>query len=326
MRRWCALALTRLGEGAPRTLDLLEDPDATWRRLAALALAENGDARGAATLVAWWQSEPPGYQRARELLAAFAEIRAKDAVPALLRSLDDVRLRPYIAETLAAIGQPSARAPLAEWWAAERYQNARVALGEALVRLRAKSELVGPLVRFLGTPDPLPNGLDLAERAGVLNQIGGLSNEQLAKVRSLASQGTQAKFVVPRGGNGSGRRMLVRAHVDDGRPGHVRVGARLPAIELPSGPSTRPAALRNDEGEGVEIDPRHALTLEFTEGAPTESYATLPPELSTATSEVRLVIVATPNVTIDAMAVVPLADELPPPPPAPWTAGAPTPH
>jgi len=325
VRRWCALALTRLGEGAPRTLDLLDDPELSWQRLAALALAENGDARGAATLVAWWSSEPPAYLRARELLAAFAEIRAKEAAPVLLRSLDDVRLRPYIAETLAAIGQPSARAPLAERWATERYQNARVALGGALVRLGAKSELVGPLVRFLGTPDALPNGLELAKRAGVLSQVGGLSSEQVAKVASRAAQGTVAQFVVPKGGNGTGRRILVRAHVDDGHPGHVRVGARLATIdELAKPESTRPAGWGNaGEADPAELDPRHAITLDFTEGAPTESYATLPPELSGAATELRLVVLASPNVTIEAMAVVPLADELPAPPPAPWTASTP---
>jgi HEAT repeat protein len=166
VRRFCAVALTRLGEGAPRTMELVEDPDAAWRRLAALALAENGDPRGAAVLVEWWQAEPPPFARARELLAAFGQIRSKEAAAPLLRSLDDVRLRPYIAETLASIGQSSARGPLAERWSSERYQNARVALGNALLRLGAKRELSAPLVRFLGTPDPCLEGSTwLAARA-----------------------------------------------------------------------------------------------------------------------------------------------------------------
>ncbi|HKQ69614.1 MAG TPA: sulfatase-like hydrolase/transferase, partial [Polyangiaceae bacterium] len=143
VRRWCALALTRLGEGAPRSIELLDDPDVAWRRLAALALAENGDARGSEVLVSWWQTATLPYPRAREVLSAFAQIRPKEAASILSLSLGDVRLRPYVAETLAAIGQSSSRGPLAERLAAERYQTARVALAEALLRLGAKNELVG---------------------------------------------------------------------------------------------------------------------------------------------------------------------------------------
>jgi arylsulfatase A-like enzyme len=320
VRRWCALALTRLGEGAPRTTDLLDDADVAWRRLAALALAENGDSRGSATLVAWWQSQPPPpYLRAREVLDAFAQIRSKEAAPALIRSLDDVRLRPYIAETLAAIGLPSARAPLVERLSTERYQNARVATAEALVRLGAKSELVDPLVRFLGTPDPLPNGLELARRAGILGQIGGPSSEEFLKVRMRASQGVLAKFVVPRGGNGTGRRIFVRGHVNDGRPGFVRVGLRLAGLETVVRRTAPAAGSGEGAGELVELDPRGAVTLEFQPGAAAEAFATLPAEMGNTTPEIRLVVLSSPNVIIDAMAVVPLSNELAPPPPEPWS-------
>ena len=47
VRRWCALALTRLGQGAPLVYELVDDPELRWRRFAALALAEAGDKRGA---------------------------------------------------------------------------------------------------------------------------------------------------------------------------------------------------------------------------------------------------------------------------------------
>ena len=115
VRRWSALALTRLGEGAPRVRELLTDPDLRWRRLAALALAESGDDRGVDTLVAWWRAAYPGkpqptpdnpdpkpavpvpipFERAREIAAALGKIRAKGAVVPLLSSLGDVRLRPH---------------------------------------------------------------------------------------------------------------------------------------------------------------------------------------------------------------------------------------
>ena len=197
VRRWCALALTRLGRrGARAPSSLLEDPD---HILAEVGCARSrGERRRAWRQYAgrWWQSETPSYQRARDVLAALAQIHAKDAAPVLVRSLDDVRLRPYVAETLAAIGQPSARAPLAERWATERYQNSRVAIGEALVKLGAKYELVDPLVRFLGTPDPLPNGLNLALRAGILQRVGGLSDDKLVLLRSQAARGVLVKVIV----------------------------------------------------------------------------------------------------------------------------------
>jgi arylsulfatase A-like enzyme len=324
VRRFAALALTRLGEGAPRTVEMLEDPDPTWRRLAALALAENGDPRGGAALVAWWQTDPPPFSRAREVLAALGQIRAKDAAPALIHSLDDVRLRPYVAEALGAIGQPLARGPLAERWANERYQNARQAIGEALVRLGAKHELVAPLVRFLGTPDPLPGGLDLARRAGVLDQVGGPSAEQLARVRAHASDGVPIKVTLPRGGNGAGWRILVRAHATDGRAGQVRVGAPLDAIE-----PVRQKTVRTGEGQGegtrgaglpAELDPHDAVTFDIgAAGDVVEAFAALPARLARREAgETHLVVAASSAVTVEALAVVPLSDELPPPPPEPW--------
>jgi hypothetical protein len=324
VRRYCALGLTRLGEGAPRTVELLDDPDPSWRRLAALALAENGDARAGPVLVAWWQTEVPAFARAREVLAAFAQIRSKEAAPALIRSLDDVRLRPYVAEALAAIGQPSARAPLAEHWAAERYQNARQALGEALVRLGAKQELVVPLVRFLGTPDPLPGGLDLARRAGVLDRVGGASTDQLARLRASATEGVELRLAVPRGGNGSGMRILVRARATEGRPGYVRAGAPLAGFEPVRQRTGGAGGAR--VGTSVELDPRDAVKLDIgptPDGTATEAFAVLPERLARLEGgELRLVIVASPQVSLEALAVVPLSDELPPPPPEPWE----TPH
>jgi len=167
VRKFAALALTRLGQAAPLTLDVLSDPDVTWRRRAALALAESGDARGGPLLIEWWlHGGADDHGRAVEILAALARIRSKDAVYPLVHSLGDVRLRPRIAETLAAIGDSAARGPLAAALGAERFQTARVAIADALAALGAKEELARPLVRFLGVPDPLPGGLGYANPRG----------------------------------------------------------------------------------------------------------------------------------------------------------------
>jgi hypothetical protein len=287
VKRFCALALTRLGEGAPRTFDLVDDADVNWRRLAALALAENGDGRAASELVQWWQSGPPPFVRARELVAAIAVVRPKEAVLPLAASLHDVRLRPYIAQALAAIGSPLGRAPLARAFGEERYQNTRGVLAEALVHLGAKYELVVPLVRFLGTPDPLSNGLDLAVRAGIIAQVGGPTSTKTDPLRDLSDE-REISLLVPKGGNGTGVRLIARAHTTDGLAGQLRL-ARTP------------------------------VAIDFAAGPTAERYVTLPAGVGAPGQIVRLALEATSNLAIEALAAVPLSDELSPPPPEPWT-------
>src|SRR5690606_16163325 len=145
------------------------------RRLAALAFAEAGDARGEGTLIEWWRSDPVDFSRRRELLGAFAKLRSRAAISALLERLDDVRLRPHIARALAEIGDPAARPVLESALSGERSHEAGAALLEASIALGGGPELVAPLVRLFGVPDPLPNALEAAVRAGILAQVGGPS-------------------------------------------------------------------------------------------------------------------------------------------------------
>ena len=68
VRRYSALALTRLGEGAPLTFELEKSSDLAVRRLAALVLAEIGDPRGEKTLIGWWLDPAPrDFERSREI-------------------------------------------------------------------------------------------------------------------------------------------------------------------------------------------------------------------------------------------------------------------
>ena len=330
VKRWSALALTRLGEGAPRARDLLEDPEPRWRRLAALALAEAGDDRGADTLIAWWRegfpakekgaaAPPPSkapipFERAREIAAALGKIKARAAVGPLLSALGDVRLRPYVAQALAAIGEEAARPALAEQLEKERYQVARVALAAALVKLGGGPELRLPLVRFLGTPDPLPGGLGFALDAGVLELIGGPREKDRWRLKRFATSGIAVGMVVPKGGNGAGLRVLCRARTTDGHPGEIRVGLR-------AGPP--PAKTDHDSlvpADAPALDTARTSTLVIAAGdAPTEAFATLPRTVPVRPGEFGdFVVYATQNVEVAACAVVPLSDELPPPPPEPW--------
>jgi arylsulfatase A-like enzyme len=343
VRRWSALALTRLGEGAPRTRELLEDRDIAWRRLAALALAEAGDDRGEAILIAWWREafdrkenkNTKGaerrvlpFERAREIAAALAHIRSKDAVPALLEGLDDVRLRPHLAEALAAIGSDAARPALAKQLAGERYQTARIAIAEALMKLGAGPELRDPLVWLLGTPDPLPGGVGIALAADLLEHVGGPRASALTKLRRFARSGVAVAMVVPKpvtpkgappsvAASPPGIRVLCRARSLDGRRGEVRVGLRARPGWAPD--STSQSSLV--PADAPELDPARSTVLEVAPGKdPTEPFATFPKTVGVRPGDHReFVVYATQNVEVLACVVVPLSEELPPPPPEPWS-------
>ncbi len=330
VKRWCALGLTRLGEGAPKTRDLLEDRDPRFRRLAALALAEAGDDAGVDTLISWWREAYPArekdapappkpkivlpFERAKEIALALGKVRSKAAVGPLIAALDDLRLRPTLAKALAAIGDASARPALSDRLENERYQVARVALAEALVKLGGGAEMWPSLVRFLGTPDPLPGGLAIALDAKVLELVGGPREKDRARLRRFVTSGVAVGLVVPKGGNGTGLRVLCRARATDGREGELRVGLRLgpPPMKLDRNSLVPTAA--------PELDPAKTSTLPIPAGeAPSEAFATLPKAVQVKPGAYGdFVFYATQNVEVIGCAVVPLSDELPPPPPEPW--------
>lgn len=309
VRRWSALGLVRLGHGAPMVEELLAGEDETWQRLAALALADAGDGRGEPVLVQWWQTGGMSFQRAKEVLGALGRIQAKSAVVPLTRSLDDLRLRPFIATALGAIGDPFGRIALLNYFAKERYVDSRKSIAEALVQLGATREMAPSLGRFLGVPDPLVGGLHLAVQAGITDALGGPNEKQLAKLRAAGSEGMALRVLPPKGGNGKGFRVLVRARLREGQTGAVRIG---PARSGGLGKAVAPAASRLVHDQ--------ALTLEVRGQDWSEVHKLLPEQLPIrAQRPFELVVVPDRNVEIDAFVVVPLADEIPPPPPEAWT-------
>jgi hypothetical protein len=316
-RAWAALSLTRLGQGAPLVAELLEGGDPRFRRLAALALAEAGDRRGEAVLIEWWKDAAGrDFERSRQILGVLGELKVKDAVWPLLQSLGDVRLRPLIARTLARIGDDSARGHLLRALADERLQSTRVALAEALVDLGAEEELAVPLRKFLGVPDPLPTGLGLAMRAGILEYVGGPKTRDLARLGRHAGLGQAVELVVPPGGNGRGVRVLVRARTARNAQGEIRVssGAHLLRFDRDGKVKRQPGVPRLDEQRVLRIEvPASDVALELA--------AVAPPSLGLRPgSSVELVVYASTGVAIEAIACVPLSDELPPPAPEPWKA------
>ena len=316
VRSWCALALTRAGQGAPLVYDLLSGRDVGFSRLAALALADGGDSRGMEQLVGWWRDEPSrSYQQSRWLLGAFARLRAKSAVPALVRNLGDVRLRPHIAETLAEIGDGAAREPLARAFAEERYQNARVAIAKALVQLHAREEMARPLLRFLGVPDPIPGGLGLAQAAKVLQYVGGPEPKELLRLTKNANFGTRFSLVIPKiFGNGlNGLRLIVKVSNQGSGIGEVRV---LPVRGgVISSSNNQTLATRNFDTN--ELAPLIIPVPEKVEDV--ELHRPVPRDFHWGQgNSINIDLLATSGVRVEALAVVPLAEELPPPPPQPW--------
>jgi arylsulfatase A-like enzyme len=154
VKRWCALALARMGGPMSPLVDgLLGDSDRGWRRRAALVLAERGEPRACDEIAALWNDlAPPADGRTRpdgepsrlvavdlphvqELLAATSHARCRSAVVPLLRALDDVRARPYVADALGALGDSRAIAPLLALFASEPYVTTRPHEAEALLAL-----------------------------------------------------------------------------------------------------------------------------------------------------------------------------------------------
>lgn len=310
-RRYLALALTRLGERAPLTLEVLRMPDQRLRRRAALALAAGGDDQGIDILREYWLA-PPSEAESRELLEVFRRLKSKRMTSALLARLKDVRLRPQIAEVLGELGDEDARPFLLAALLEERYVSARPVLFTALLRLGARKELVAPLLTYLGMPDPMPNGLAVAEELGVLDQIGGPKKEDLRRLRSLGDSGVTLYVNVPWVGARRSRepvRLLIWARATRGVSGAVRV--EQGALRGPTEKKTPAFRARPDVGAGmglsaeVSSDQWVQLDLGSFPGAK-------------AGAPVALNVLCTGGAEVRALALIPERDEFPPPPPEPW--------
>ncbi len=324
VRRFAALAMTRLGQGAPLVFDMLADDDVRWRRLAALTLAEAGDARGEKVLIGWWrlafpkdprdEKEVLPFERARQVAAALGRIKSEDAVGPLTWGLRDVRLRPFVAAALAEIGHEAARPALASAFADERYHHTREALLSAIVALGGSGELARPLARFMGVPDPIQGALAAALRADILPYVGGPRPRELRRLRRFATSGVTIGMVVPETEHGTGGlRVVVRARATGNTDAEVRLGV-LPAGVYHDGDRSHDVPKR-----APRLDPLLTVTLRFTPSDDfQERYADLP---DGANDRVKpgehgdFVIYATQNTEIDACAVVPRTADVAPTPP-----------
>jgi hypothetical protein len=190
-----------------------------------------------------------------------------------------------------------------------------VAIAKALVQLHSREEMARPLLRFLGVPDPIAGGLGLAQQAKILQYVGGPEPKELARLVKNANLGTRFNLVIPRSFNSkvNGLRIIVKVSNQGSSPGEVRV---LPVRGFVNDSSNHQSlALRNfntselaplvipvaDKAEGVELQQPVPPAFRWGQG-----------------NSVSIDLIATSGVRVHALAVVPLAEELPPPPPRPW--------
>jgi HEAT repeat protein len=316
-KAYIALALVRLGEGAPYVFELYDGPDLGLRRLAALALAESGDFRGQNVLLAWWRvafpesgPAPPenamSYARARQVLSAFALRKSKDSVGFLMIGLRDEKLRPHVARALAKIGEDAARPAIAEWLYTEPHLNTRIAMIGALLELGGGPELRDPLVSFLGMPEPIPNGVEAAIRGDILEHVGGPARDaERNRLRRFAQSGVLVDFIVPDLTKGAvapkeGPRIRVLCRAESSSAGEIRVGARGDVPKSSEKKAPIPA-------NRPQLDGSRSAVLKVPEGeGPVEVFADLPDEAGARPGkQASLVFFATQGVRIEACVLVP---------------------
>lgn len=308
VRAYSALALTRLGEGAALTRELLESEEVHWRRRAALALAATGDRRGMQELLGWWLDKTPKpFEVSAQLVAAFARGKVKDAVWALTQALSEVRLRPLIVAALGEIGDESAVNGLLSQFKREPYQTNRTLLAEALLQLGAGEELAVPLRRWLGVGEPLEDGLGIAVRAKVLEHVGGPSNNDLRRLRQNINLGQLIQIVVPKAGNGRGIRLLARVTNASSSPLTLRVGVPRQGVFT----FDEQGKLKTSR-KIPELDATKQLTLVVPPARdPIEIHGIVPDSMGLRPGRSSYVVAfAEHGVAIDALAFAPLYDEL----------------
>ncbi len=318
-RAWIALSLTKLGQGAPLVFELLQDHDLAIRRLAALALAYQGDSSGERELISWWlERDKMEFETAQSVLHCLGAIRSKKAAPFLMVSLKDGRLRPYIARALAEIGDKDALAHLAIQLRKERFHSHRAPLAEAIIQLGGDDELILPLRRFLGVPDPLTNGIGIGLAAGILEEIGGPQPRQLQRLRQLSDSGVQLSLVVPPAPEkASPVRIIVRVRSRSGKGGTVFLEPGRARAPLKKGKirSLNQPSISSSKALRLHVAPRSASEKSQFQ----EIFVQLPKKFGAKPGHTLTLEVFSPrDMEIDALVAVPMRDDLPPPAPKDW--------
>jgi len=233
VKRWSAVALVRLGDVDARAAaePALHGTAAPLRIAAAVAFAEQGDARGEVEIIARFKaafvpdSPAPGdLEEGRELLGALTKIKSTNPALPFGLALDDVRLRPYAAEAIGQIGDPRWQGLLLTTFANERYVDVRPKEARALLQLGVREGLAAPLRRFAGLPDPMLDAVVIARDAGLLEVAQG--GWKLGPTTAPSSSHVDVEVTV--GGTGPAR--LLAIGLGEGPSGQIDGQAINPVL------------------------------------------------------------------------------------------------
>ncbi len=321
-RTWEALALSRLGLSVPLVRELLRSPQVEMRRWAALALAEQENKAGLKILIGWYLlKDGIDFEQSKRVTIALGQLGSKKAMPALVARLTDVRLRPFIADALAKIGDKNALGYLTRALNKELFTTHRPRLADAMLSLGANDELIVPLRRFMGVPDPMEESLQLALDAGILAQVGGPSSRELARARQFLGSGVHLEMNVPGlvknkstiGGKVALTTVRVLFQVTTGKGGGTLY---IAPAKLKYNLNKNTVRVRNQP----EISADNSLVFPvLVEGAHRIFYADLPPEYGARPGHrLALSLFSQGDLELEAIASVSRRPELAPPPAQPW--------
>lgn len=193
-----------------------------------------------AELLRRWETAfvPPArgeVEEARRLLAAFVKLRSVNAVPLLVKSLGDVRLRGDIVVALERIGDPSAKEALFAALDEETHFDLRYKEVHALQALGAGEALRAPLERFAAATEPMPDAIQFAILGGLLvPEFGGVAREPAARrvdARLRVRGAGTAQLLVMTGDGPGSLRARVNGSVVEARPDFANLWrAELPLV------------------------------------------------------------------------------------------------
>jgi len=293
VRAEAALSALRLGESDARSqvVALLAEhrDDSGLVRRAALALAAIDDASGEHELLALAADSAADEPQRLAALRALARVGGKASAAPLSELLASVRLRTEVAHTLGAIGDRRAVRALHAALQTERYPEARSAEARGLLALGARAQAVTQLRRFLGTESSLPDGVALLLEAGALARPSGAG----ADLRTPSGVQRGDWSCEPKGCRPlAGAEIVLPAHAAPSRGARVIVRVHV---------------------EGAARTLRIAGSIENLDGGEREIARGL-----AAARNLVLPVEASEGVWLQAIAVVPVAEDVPPPEPEPW--------
>jgi arylsulfatase A-like enzyme len=161
----------------------------------AMSLAEREDRRAEPALLAIWASERAelDYEETHGLLHAVGKLKAKSLVPVLIASLESVRYRRAIVETLGKIGDARAQMPLLDRLPTEPYPPVRTAIFGALMDLGAdKPTLEEALAYEARRREPVAELGALLLRSRVVTKVPESKRLRYAKADGLCLAGERS--------------------------------------------------------------------------------------------------------------------------------------